>query len=222
MSLASVLGLSRCRDDFPETLTRPDRESQSLDCAESAKFEVHSEQPGPSTRAGVARLPRAGLLALVAAASLVLGVAPSHAGEEDSTLAPAPSGAVKCWGYLVSRKGVPKWDRSNPPAGPFSGITTGSKHICAIDAGGAVKCWGDDARNQLKAPSGTFAQISAGSNHTCGIGPDGVVQCWGDNEYGQLEAPLGWGINDSGQATAPAGSFVRVSTSSGYSCGILK
>jgi len=108
-------------------------------------------------------------------------------------------------------------------------IAAGGDHSCAIVAGGAVKCWGDNDNGQLgnnDAPNDSSApvdvctfflffcsnvsgmtDISAGFNHTCAVTGGGGVQCWGDNSRGQLGND-----NDPNDADTPvnvcAGTFL--------------
>lgn len=74
-------------------------------------------------------------------------------------------------------------------------------HSCALTAGGAVWCWGDDGQGELgngvigtNSPvpvavvglsSGVVAVV-AGGQHTCAITTSGGVKCWGYNASGEL------------------------------------
>ena len=62
-----------------------------------------------------------------------------------------------------------------PDSGPFTAISAGSHHVCALGADGTPSCWGVDAS---LTPDGEFKAISSRSRDTCGIRGDGVV-CWG-------------------------------------------
>ncbi len=74
----------------------------------------------------------------------------------------------------------------------LSQIEVGGSHACALDAGGVVTCWGDDAGGKVsdwgraRYRSERFSQVSAGNFLTCGIKTDGSVMCWGypENEDG--------------------------------------
>ena len=82
-------------------------------------------------------------------------------------------------------------------------ISTSNQHTCAILDNGSVKCWGDNANQQLgyststnyssytpvivNLGTGVKAQsITTGYDHTCAITTDGLIRCWGGNSYGQL------------------------------------
>jgi len=78
-------------------------------------------------------------------------------------------------------------------------IASASNHMCAVVAGGAVRCWGINASGELG--DGTtedrltpvevvglsgVTDLSAGSFHTCAVVAGGQVRCWGSNFRGQL------------------------------------
>lgn len=85
---------------------------------------------------------------------------------------------------------------------PFSDavdVTVGYAHVCALSAGGAVRCWGGNDEGQVGDGSTTdraiadavsvlegAMQVDAGRLHTCALTNDGKVWCWGNNELGQL------------------------------------
>jgi alpha-tubulin suppressor-like RCC1 family protein len=83
-------------------------------------------------------------------------------------------------------------------------LAAGDAHTCALDADGAIWCWGRGDQGQLGDGSmehtspvqitlggdATSAEaITAGAAHTCVIA-DRRVLCWGRNAEGQLGAPL--------------------------------
>ena len=85
-------------------------------------------------------------------------------------------------------------------------LTVGARHACAIDACGAVHCWGLNHVGQASAPSGDFMRVAAGELHTCALRTDGSVHCWGDNALGQRNAP--------------AGSFVDIQAGANHTCAL--
>jgi alpha-tubulin suppressor-like RCC1 family protein len=91
-------------------------------------------------------------------------------------------GAV-CWGADAATLG-------SPPAGPFTKVSAGFTHTCALDAKGAVTCWGSGdwgAGASLAKPAITGARdLVAGDRHACVVTGDRKVQCWGMDDAGQL------------------------------------
>ncbi|MCP4465631.1 MAG: hypothetical protein GY813_02625 [Halieaceae bacterium] len=60
-------------------------------------------------------------------------------------------------------------------------VTAGEYHTCALDAAGAVSCWGSNEYGQSTVPAalGTVVQVTAGDSHTCALDAAGAVSCWG-------------------------------------------
>lgn len=87
-------------------------------------------------------------------------------------------------------------------AQPYTQISAGESHTCALLDSGGVHCWGDNFRGQLgNGGSGSgqessepvrvlgltsAAFIAAGTAHNCAALRDGTVRCWGYNFRGQL------------------------------------
>ncbi|MCU1690956.1 MAG: regulator of chromosome condensation [Frankiales bacterium] len=121
-------------------------------------------------------------------------------------------GTVQCWGLDANGQlgdgttGDPLLLQQRRSPVTVSGVTSataitaGGFHSCAIVAGGAVVCWGDDGAGQLgdgrpgdKSLSATLVPglsavtaLSAGEFDTCALLAGGTVRCWGHNGFGQL------------------------------------
>ena len=57
----------------------------------------------------------------------------------------------------------------------------GNEHVCVLDTGNSVTCWGSDmdGLGYTVAPKGPFMEVRAGQYHTCGIRPDCTLFRWG-------------------------------------------
>jgi hypothetical protein len=79
-----------------------------------------------------------------------------------------------------------------PGVNPFTQVSGGFYHTCALRSDGVAECWGWNVEGQAPATrsalSGTFTQVSAGVYHTCALRSDGVAECWGRNVEGQAPA----------------------------------
>jgi alpha-tubulin suppressor-like RCC1 family protein len=175
------------------------------------------------------------------------------AGSNHTCVLTASSPVVYCWGSNASYQiGV---SGSTGPVGtptlalgtatPFSGVTAGTEHTCALYNGGAY-CWGRNSEGQLGVdPSITgpatpvmqtvqqsgviFARITAGGSHTCGLerrntNPAvGNVWCWGSNANGQL-GNGGFALRSLVPVLAlPAGNavvFTEVDAGVNHTCGL--
>ncbi len=120
------------------------------------------------------------------------------------TCALTTGGRVKCWGFWVDANNILGNVRHETPVA-FSGLTSGVTaiavhgNLCALVAGGGVRCEGDNTYGQLGdgttrrrtslvdvvGLAGPVTAIAAGGNYACAIAKGGV-QCWGDNFAGQL------------------------------------
>jgi alpha-tubulin suppressor-like RCC1 family protein len=75
-------------------------------------------------------------------------------------------------------------------------VAAGNTHACAVDATGAVSCWGNMwteniasaservAAERLPGTSGAV-DVAAGESHACAALSSGQVACWGENRNGQ-------------------------------------
>jgi len=135
----------------------------------------------------------------------------------DFACALTASGDAWCWGSASNNYGelgvpsagpcvaAPGATCRNGPVLVSGGITwnrlaAGWDHVCGLDMGGAVWCWGNNADGQLgqgttggslPAPASVatpvpFTAIASGAAFTCGLGTDSLAYCWGQNTYGML------------------------------------
>lgn len=113
-------------------------------------------------------------------------------------------GAAQCWGN--SAFAIYGLLQSRP--GPFSSITSGDLHNCAVrDPEGTVVCWGSFGNNGWDQ-SATFTQVAAGTTATCGVQTNGELMCW--------EAA----IAPTGVRNEPEGTFIDVSVGSVNACAL--
>jgi alpha-tubulin suppressor-like RCC1 family protein len=157
-------------------------------------------------------------------------------------------GTVYCWGDntldQLGDNGA-SGPSSNVPVAVAGGLTfttvdAGDDHACALTAGGAAYCWGDNSLGQLGddgvsgatspvpvAVSGglTFASVSAATEgfHTCGVTTTDVAYCWGSDSFGQLgNGPSNDGASSPVPVPVSGGlTFQSISTGSLHSCGIV-
>jgi alpha-tubulin suppressor-like RCC1 family protein len=90
---------------------------------------------------------------------------------------------------------LPPRRNTNTP-GPFTTLSMGSLHGCALRADGTIHCWGNcsatnagskDCPARIAPPSGPFVDVASGDDFSCVLGRDHRVQCWG--ELGALAPP---------------------------------
>lgn len=93
----------------------------------------------------------------------------------------ADDGSVLCWGG--AGPGFGSEVVSGVPAGLVATqVVVGTGHACAIDAAGALTCWGDDAYGAATAPSAaSFVGVAAVTSAACGILADDTLDCLGDH-----------------------------------------
>ena len=116
-------------------------------------------------------------------------------------------GSVRCWGNV---------EHASVPAGAFVDVVAAADHTCALDAAGAISCWGNDYRmGGVAPPTGVFKKLAASPFLFCGLRATGALVCWGDYVSGIYG-------NMAGTPTPHdfGGSYVDLAAGSGAACGI--
>lgn len=100
-------------------------------------------------------------------------------------------GSVRCWSPEDPNGDLDSPLATDAPAGPFVSVCVKSPdNACALDALGAVTCWGSPSEYDDSPPMGVlFQQISCGSSHVCGVTTDNDLVCWGYDAYGETLTP---------------------------------
>lgn len=169
------------------------------------------------------------------------------------------NGRVKCWGeggggYLGQVTGSTYGDNESPISlgyvnvgGFVKQLAMGDYHVCALLAGGTVRCWGNATDGSLgygntttigdnetpaaagDVPVGALVtQISVSPRRTCALLSDGNVRCWGNNSAGRLgygnTTNVGSGAGPSVSAAGDVsvgGKVKQIVTGSDATCALL-
>jgi alpha-tubulin suppressor-like RCC1 family protein len=160
---------------------------------------------------------------------------------EASTCALTAVGEAYCWGRNNrGQLGIGTTSASFVSTTPlqvvggiaFAALGVGHQHVCGVDTGGIVYCWGRNAFGQLgdgtKSDSRTPKRISgnlfftthlgASQHNTCAIAVGGRMYCWGDNWHNQVGNGIGRDHFSTPQPVANAPSFTRVGVGGDHAC----
>lgn len=113
-------------------------------------------------------------------------------------------------------------------------LAAGDSHSCAISAGGALYCWGNNDKGQLgvsTAPdtsssspirvgsASDWSGIVGGRTHSCGL-RSGSIWCWGENGNNQLGDGTTTDRMSPVQVSGTNSGWVYLSSSYRHNCGI--
>jgi alpha-tubulin suppressor-like RCC1 family protein len=115
-------------------------------------------------------------------------------------------------------------------------ISAGAFHTCALQADGALLCWGGNFNGQLgdgtdqkrsgavwiKSLGKTVTSVSAGAFHTCAVKENGSLWCWGKNDAGQLGDGGKQNKLEPTEVTRLGTSVQQVSTGRDHTCAVKK
>ncbi|MDX9719879.1 MAG: hypothetical protein RBU37_03965 [Myxococcota bacterium] len=120
-------------------------------------------------------------------------------------------------------------------------LSAGGAHICVLREGGAVLCWGANAKGQIGNDAtgsqplpllididdgATILDVAAGKLHSCAVTDENEVFCWGDNSERQLGCSSSTGFFKVPCAVQNTGSggtdnaITKVTAGLHHSCGI--
>ena len=134
------------------------------------------------------------------------------AASSEDTCAALEDGSVWCWGasfFLPGGDPSGNGYISGPVQMPnLEGVTaliSGGQHMCAMVAGGRVRCWGFDGNGELGGGASNpdnpvlvpvevaglegATALAAGGEFTCALIADGTVRCWGRNASSTNRTP---------------------------------
>ena len=125
-----------------------------------------------------------------------------------------------------------------PPAtaasGPWSVVSAGGYHTCAINTAKNLYCWGYNAYGQIGdgttgsdrptptkiGASGAWADVSAGLYHTCAVTTGKSLYCWGYNFYGQVGDGTTTTPRPSPKKVGASGVWASVAAGGYHSCAL--
>ena len=130
------------------------------------------------------------------------------------TCARRSDGTVWCWGRDTDGQlGNASTTSGSLVPVPVAGITgavdleTGYGFSCALESGGQLCCWGDNADGELGTGDTTsrdtpacratdYVEVELGQTFGCGRDAAGLLDCWGSNTSGQRQRAPSFPVTD--------------------------
>lgn len=160
----------------------------------------------------------------------------------DVTCAIAERGELYCWGSNAEGTLAQGDPQSLPDSlTPLrvarelhvAQVGVGQGHVCAIDDGDELYCWGRNTVGQLGVPgpiqirtpqhvdsARSYESVAAAQDHTCAIAREGRMYCWGDNAEPLLGVASSSPRVDTPSAVSSSELFRQVAVSWFHSCAI--
>lgn len=144
-------------------------------------------------------------------------------------------GDLLCWSPSSEGGAFVRMDAGNDR--PWSSVSAGTTHACAIQDDGSLWCFGWNSSGKLGWPTwtvrprswldlpgapgiggDTWQSVSAATMHACGIRDARRLWCWGMNSYGGLGSGS---LDDAGfEAISPTTRWAQVSAGKEQTCGV--
>lgn len=139
---------------------------------------------------------------------------------------------ILCLAAVGACQGSESVEIPPPVDAPFTAMTGGLLHTCAVTTSNHVYCWGwnrdgeigDASKTDRPYPTQianttTFTAAAAGGAHSCAVAAGGSAYCWGLNLTGQIGDSS---VTSRTTPTAVTGSlsFAQVTSGGTFTCGI--
>lgn len=126
----------------------------------------------------------------------------------------------------------PRFGLALVPGGPYTQISAGKNHACAVNSNGSIDCWGDNSFLKSTVPSGPYQQVCG----SCALKSDNTIVCWNGEKapsgtFLQLDYRCaikddhsivcwGEGYENENENIVPTGSFSHLSVSDSQICAV--
>ncbi|MCH9662245.1 MAG: Ig-like domain-containing protein [Gammaproteobacteria bacterium] len=116
---------------------------------------------------------------------------------------------------------------------PWTQVSAGLSHTCAVAADSKLYCWGDGDDGKLGhgdvnarttptrvGSDANWVQVSVNSSHSCAVRTDGEIHCWGDGREGRLGLGSDTSDRTSPNRVGSVSNWTQVSAGNSHTCGV--